>query len=214
MKSSELESMLKWFKKDKSLGPDGWTIEFYLAFYDLLGQDMLKVVEECRLSGSLYNAINSTFIALIPKSDTPSSFNDYRPISLCNCLYKIISKIIANHVPPILSRHISPQQFSFLDNRQIHEAISSAQESIHTIWTRHQKAITLKIDIEKAFDHVSWLYIKILLIHLGFPHNFITWIMAYITSPTFIVLTNGFASHFFTLRGGLDKDAPYHLSFL
>eukprot|EP00253_Pinus_taeda_P003996 PITA_03996 len=106
--SGELEGTLKWFKKDKSLGLDGWTIEFYLAFYDLLGQDLLKVVEECRLSGSLYNAINSTFIALIPKSDNPSSFNDYRPISLCNCLYKTISKIIANRLYPILSRHISP----------------------------------------------------------------------------------------------------------
>eukprot|EP00253_Pinus_taeda_P016805 PITA_16805 len=112
--SGELEGTLKWFEKDKSPGPDGWTIEFYLAFYDLLGQDLLKVVEECRLSGSMYNAINSTFIALIPESDTVSSFNDYRPISLCNCLYKIIFKIIANHLCPILSRHIAPQQFAFL----------------------------------------------------------------------------------------------------
>eukprot|EP00253_Pinus_taeda_P033192 PITA_33192 len=95
--TGELESTLKWFKKEKSPGLDGWTIEFYLSFYDLLGQDLLQVVEERRLSGSLYNAINSTFIALVPKSDTPS-FDDYRPISLCNCLYKIISKIIANRL--------------------------------------------------------------------------------------------------------------------
>eukprot|EP00253_Pinus_taeda_P015017 PITA_15017 len=107
--TGELESTLKWFKKDKSPGSDGWTIEFYLAFYDILGQDLLKVVEECRISGSLYNAINSTFIALIPKSDTPTSFDDYRSISLCNCLYKIISKIIANKLRTILSCHISPQ---------------------------------------------------------------------------------------------------------
>lgn len=91
----ELESTLKWFKKEKSLGPDGWTIEFYIAFYDLLSHDLLRVVEECKVSGILYNAINSTFIALIPKSDNPSSFDDYCPISLCNVLYKIISKIIA-----------------------------------------------------------------------------------------------------------------------
>lgn len=76
----ELEGTLKWFKKDKSPGPDGWTIEFYLAFYELLGNDLLKVVEECRISGSIYNAVNTTFIALIPKTDSPSSFNDFRPI--------------------------------------------------------------------------------------------------------------------------------------
>lgn len=101
--AGKLEGTLKWFKKDKSPGPDGWTIEFYLAFYELLGNDLLKVVEECRMSSSLYNVVNSTFIALIPKSDTPSSFNDYMPISLCNCLYKIISKVVANHLRPILS---------------------------------------------------------------------------------------------------------------
>lgn len=101
----ELESTLKWFKKEKSPGTNGWTIEFYITFYELLSNDLLRVVEECRISRSLYNAINSTFIALIPKSDSPSSSDDYRPISLCNVLYKIISKIIANCLRPILSRN-------------------------------------------------------------------------------------------------------------
>lgn len=112
----ELERTLKWFKKDKSPGADGWTIKFYLAFYKLLGQDLLNVVEECRTIGKLYDAINSTFIALIPKSDSPSSFNDFHPISLCNCLYKIIAKIISSRIRPILSHHISSEQFAFLEN--------------------------------------------------------------------------------------------------
>lgn len=116
----ELESTLKWFKKDKSPGSDGWTIEFYVAFFDLMRRDLLRVIEESRTSGCLYNAINSTFIALIPKSDSPSSFDDFRPISLCNVLYKIISKIIANRLKPILSKHIAPQQFSFLGSSSLH----------------------------------------------------------------------------------------------
>lgn len=149
--AEELEGVLKWFKKDKSPGPDGWTIEFYLAFFDVLGQDLLGVVEESRTTGSIYHAINSTFIALIPKSDSPASFDDYRPISLCNCLYKIISKTIANRLRPILSRSIAPQQFSFLESRQIHEAIGLAQEAMHSIWSRHLKVILLKIDLSKAF---------------------------------------------------------------
>eukprot|EP00253_Pinus_taeda_P012058 PITA_12058 len=211
----ELEGVLKWFKKDKRPGPDGWTIEFYLAFYEVLGQDLLAVVEESRSTGSIYHAINSTFIALIPKSDSPESFNDYRPISLCNCLYKIISKTIANRLRPILSRSIAPQQFSFLKSRQVHEAIGLSQEVIHSIWSKHLKAILLKIDLSKAFDRVSWLYIKMILIHLGFSHSYITWIMACITSPSFSILINGSASPFFQSERGLRQGCPlYPLLFL
>eukprot|EP00253_Pinus_taeda_P005582 PITA_05582 len=204
----ELESTIKWFKKDQSPGPDGWTIEFYIAFYEFISNDLLRVIEECRATGTLYNAINSTFIALIPKSDSPSSFDDYCPISLCNVLYKIISKIIANRICPILSRHIYPHQFAFLEHRQIHEVVGAAQEALHSIWTKHMKAIILKIDLAKAFDRVSWLYLKMILIHLGFPQNFISWIMACITTPTFSVLINGSASQFFHSERGLRQGCP------
>jgi len=73
----QLESTLKWFKKDKSLGHDGWSVEFYLAFFGTLGIKLLKVVEECRITRRMYDAINSTFISLIPKLDSPQSSNDF-----------------------------------------------------------------------------------------------------------------------------------------
>jgi len=168
--TQELECTLKWFKKDKSPGPDGWPVEFYLAFYDLMGDDLLAVVEESRISGHIHPPMNQTFIALIPKSDDPTSFNDFRPISLCNCLYKIIAKIIANRIKPILSLHISAKQFAFLRNRHILEAIGTAQEALHSIKLKNLKGISLNIDLAKAFDKVNWLYLKMILTHLGFPH--------------------------------------------
>lgn len=148
----ELEITLKWFKKDKSIGLDGWIIKFYLAFYETIGHDILKVVEECRIIGRMYEAINSKFIALIPKTDSPSSFNDFKPISLWKCLYKIIAKIIANRLKPILSCHISPEQFSFLHNKKIHEAIGTTQEAMHYIKTKNLKGSILKIDLSEDFD--------------------------------------------------------------
>lgn len=105
----ELEATIKWFKKEKSPRPDRWTIEFYISFFDILGDDLLKVVENYRRSGNISSAIKSTFISLIPKSDFPSTFNEFRQISLCNCLYNIIAKVIANCLKPILSRHISSE---------------------------------------------------------------------------------------------------------
>jgi hypothetical protein len=94
----ELKEALYNFQKDKIPGPDGWTIEFFQGLYEFLGQDILKVVEDTRLSGRIPTSFNSTFIALIPKSDNPSSLDEYRPISLCNCIYKIVTKIIARRI--------------------------------------------------------------------------------------------------------------------
>ena len=105
---------------------DGLTIEFYIGFYDMIGADMLRVVEESRLARHVHGLINSTFIALIPKKDLPTDFDDFRSISICNCLYEIIAKVISMRFKVILSRCISSEQFGFLEGRQIHEAIGVA----------------------------------------------------------------------------------------
>ena len=86
----EILEVLKGFANDQD--PRTWTINFFLAFFDLLGLDMLKVVNESHIRGKVVGALNATFIAMIPKGDQPKTFNDYRPISLCNLVYKIITK--------------------------------------------------------------------------------------------------------------------------
>jgi len=88
----ELKEALFSFQKDIILGSDGWTIEFFQELYDILGPNILKVVEDSQQSGNVLANFNSTFIALIPKSDNPLSLDDFQPISLCNCIYKVISR--------------------------------------------------------------------------------------------------------------------------
>lgn len=97
-----------------------------MGFYEIIGGDLLKVVEESRKEGYIHTPLNSTFIALIPKKDSAGKFEDFRPISLCHYLYKIISKIITKSLKEILSSHISKEQFGFLEVRQIHQAIGVA----------------------------------------------------------------------------------------
>jgi len=204
----ELSEVLHSFQKDKSPGPDGWPIEFFLGFLDLVGRDLLAVVEESRLAGFIHGPINSTFIALIPKSGHAEGFDDYRPISLCNCLYKIISKVITRRLKEVLSRHISCEQFGFLEGRQIHEAIGVAQEGLHSMKTLKLKGAVIKIDLSKAYDRVNWLYIRMLLTHLGFSYEFTRWVMACISTVSFAVLINGSASPFFTAGRGLRQGCP------
>jgi hypothetical protein len=67
----ELKYILGYFKKEKILGLDGWTMEFYLGFYEFLEKDLLHVIEESRRSGNIWSAMNATFITSIPKRMTP-----------------------------------------------------------------------------------------------------------------------------------------------
>ena len=99
---------LKLFKKDKAPGPDGWPVEFYLTFFDLMGPLLVNMVETSRISGKVSPALNSTFLALFPKVDLRISFVDFRPISLCNLCYKLISKVAAMRLKPFLDEAISP----------------------------------------------------------------------------------------------------------
>ena len=113
----EVEAVLRGFKKDRSHGPDGWPVEFFLAFFDLVGEDLVLAVEQAILHGKVTGALNSTFLTLIPKCEKPLTFADFRPISLCNLVYKIISKIAAIRLKPILNRSLSAHQFGFLKDR-------------------------------------------------------------------------------------------------
>jgi hypothetical protein len=161
------------------------------------------MVEDTRTSGRIPQSLNSTFLALIPNMDNPETLDDFIPISLCNCAYKIVSKVIARRIKRILSKNISEQQFGFLEGRQIHEAIGIAQEGLHSMKTRSLKGAVLKIDLSKSYDRVSWLYIRLLLTHLGFDVPFINWVMNCLSMASFAVLINGSTSPFFTSERGL-----------
>lgn len=99
----------------------------------MVGKYLLQVIEESIKVGKMLLAFNTTFIALIPKVDSPTSFEYFLPISFCNGMYKVIEKVIACCLKPILSNTIYMEQFGFLEGRQIHEVIRVAQEGLQSI---------------------------------------------------------------------------------
>ena len=91
------------------------------------------MVEESRVNGMVSRVLNENFIALIPKSSNPSSFSYFRPISLCNLVYKVIDKVIACSIRGFLSQDIYKENFGFLQNREILDSIGVAKEAINSI---------------------------------------------------------------------------------
>lgn len=106
--AAEIKAILFSMPLNKSLGPDGYSVEFICASWHTVGEDLTKSVSEFFRNGRLLKDMNTAAIALIPKKTQACSLGNYRPISCCNIVYKLISKIIANHLKPILSQCVSP----------------------------------------------------------------------------------------------------------
>jgi retron-type reverse transcriptase len=132
----------------------------------------------------------------------------YRPISLCNLCYKLISKIIATRIKPFLSRILSIRTIGFLKGRQILDAIGTAQECLHNIKTKKSKALILKLDLKKAFDCIDWDFLRLVLAQTGFNHQLIKWIMSCVDSANLAILVNGESSSFFHMGRGLRQGCP------
>jgi hypothetical protein len=101
--------------KGKSPGPDGFTTEFFHACWSVIKQDVWEAVEDSRKFLKVLPAFNSTFLTLIPKEDKVEDPRKFRPIALCNVIYKIISKVIANLLKPLLPLLISQEQSGFVE---------------------------------------------------------------------------------------------------
>ena len=117
-------------------------------------------------SGVLPPNINKTLITLIPKVSTPESRRDMRPVSLCNVLYKIISKVLMNRIKPILPRIVHENQSAFVLDRVITDNAIVAFEVMH--WLKNKRdgkrgALALKLDMSKAYDRVEWNFIRAVL---------------------------------------------------
>lgn len=152
-------------------------MEFFIFFFDLIAKDLLEAIEETCIKGEVIKSLTSTFIALIPKVNGVANFGDFWSIALCNFCYKVISKIIANRLRPILSRALSEEQFGFLKGRQINEASGIAQECLHNIKEKKLQALILEIDLRKAYDCISWDFLRLVLLQCGFGLPTTNWIM-------------------------------------
>ena len=116
--------------------------------------------------------INYTHIVLIPKIKSLEKMSDYRPISLCNVIYKIISKVLANRLKKILPQLISPTQSAFVPGQLITDNILVAYESLHTMHRCKKSkkgSFALKLDISKAYNRVKWAFLKSIMVKMGFP---------------------------------------------
>ena len=142
----------------KAPGSEGLLPLFFQTYWTDIGMDVSQAVLSCLNSRSILRSINHTFITLIPKVHNPERVSNFRPISLCNVIYKIISKAIANRLKPMLNSIISETQSVFIANRLITDNILIAFESLHHMKTScigKKGFMAMKLDMSKAYDRVE-----------------------------------------------------------
>ncbi|KAF7810641.1 reverse transcriptase [Senna tora] len=199
----EIENAMFQMHAGKAPSPDGMTPMFFQHCWDTVQEDVTRMVGSFLLRGFLLRSMNQTHIALIPKMDSPSGFKDYRPISLCDTTYKLIAKVLTNRLQEVMPDLISPFQNAFVKGRLIQDNILIASGTLHYI-RRCKKSkggwATLKMDLQKAYDKISWAFLKDVLHYMNFPPLWQQMLMQCVTTTSMRVQISGEITEWFLPR--------------
>ena len=204
----EATKAIKAFKSGRSPGHDGLSAEFYKCFWDTLGPDFIEVANAAFETGLLSVSQRRGMIVLLFKKGDKLSLKNWRPISLLNIDYKIITKCLANRLRQVLHKIIHPDQTCSVPGRSIQQTTSFIRDLIDYVNTKNVPAALICIDQMKAFDRVNWSFLFKTLQKFGFGPHFIDWVKLCYTDISSAMHTNGFLSLFFKLQRGTRQGCP------
>ena len=164
---------------------------FYQKYWDFVGSSVINCVMNTLNSRRMPLGLNDTYICLIPKVKCPKKISEFRPISLCNIIYKVISKVLANRLKKILLEVISEEHSAFVPRRQITDNVFIAFETMHRINQKRdgkEGLMAIKLDMSKVYDRVKWAYLEEITRKLGFQERWISLTMICVKTVSFSVL--------------------------
>lgn len=191
-------------------GPDGFTGSFYQACWEIIGDDLFDMVRAFFRGHELPKCVTHTNLVLLPKKKEVSTFSEMRPISLSNFSNKVISRVIHERLVDLLPSLISEEQAGFVKGRNIVENILLTLEIITNIRLRTKAGpnVVKKLDMTKAYDRLSWLFLTKILRKMGFVERFIGMIFGIVSNNWYSVLINGQAHGFFKSSRGIKQGDP------
>jgi hypothetical protein len=195
----------------KAPGLDGLPAEFFRDNWYTIGQEAFPIMADFFLTGRLEDEVNFTYISLIPKIVSPTKVSEFRPISLCNVFYKIISKTLVNRLKMLLPVILSANQSAFIPGRLITDNVLAAYETLHSMHTRmwgKTGYMALKLDMSKAYDRVKWIFLEMVMRKLGFAEKWVELIMTCISTVKYSVLINGEPSRRICPSRGIRQGDP------
>lgn len=151
MSQEEIKAALFSIGESKAPGPDGYTSGFFKKAWPTVGDLCCKAVQEFFILSMLLKQLNHIAVSLIPKSSHAQDMGDFRPIACCNVMYKVISKVLASRLVPILGHIIDNAQSAFVEGRNMIDNIHLSQELLRNYSKRRVSPRCLvKVDLKKA----------------------------------------------------------------
>ena len=207
--NKECLEILKELKQNKSPGNDGFSSEFYCTFWPDIGDLVKDALNEAYRSGELASSQKQAVITLIAKDGKdPFLLKNYRPISLLNVDYKILTKILAKRIKKVLNEIIMGDQVGYMKGRNIGEAIRIIDDIIYHTSRYNLSGFLLAIDFEKAFDSVSHHFLQKVLSSFGFGPSFQKWVKVLYTNTVSCVLSEGGSTGYFRVERGVRQGDP------
>ena len=194
----EIKNVIFNLNGNSALVPDGFGGVFYHSCWDIIGTNVCNVVQQFFKQNWVLPGMNNNVVSLIPKFQGAEYIKDYRPIAIANFKFKIISKILADRLALVAAKIISPNQYGFVQGRQIQDCIGIASEAINMLSKKVREAnVAYKVDIHKAFDSFSWKFLLLVLTRFGFHPSFVGWISTILRSAMLSIRINGILVVFF-----------------
>ncbi|KAL4296842.1 hypothetical protein GQ457_12G018520 [Hibiscus cannabinus] len=204
----EVRDALAVLEPSKAPGPDGFNMGFLKKFWSCLVDDIMIFFNNFYMGDDIDKSFNQSFIVLIPKIRNPVAIEDFRPISLVGCVYKLLAKVLARHLSSIVDEFMGEQQFAFRPGMQILDCSLIANEVIDYTRSKGLEGVVFKVDFNKAYDTVDWGFLLLILEKLGFGSVWRQWILKCISSAFISVLINGTPTSPFAIRRGLRQGCP------
>ena len=204
----EVRLALDGMTRGKSPGSDGLPMEFYVTFWDVLGFDLVDVLNASLDLGVLPLSQRTALISLIFKKGDGLLHKNWRPISLLNVDYKLCSRALAGRLLKVVQHLIHPDHTCGVRGRYIGENVALLRDVVHYVNEQNLPAAILALDQEKAFDRVDWDFLIATLKHMGFGPSFISWVRLLYSNICSAVLINGYTSSPFWPSRGVRQGCP------
>ena len=205
----EVAAALKNMKDNKSPGTDGLPVEFYRFFWNEIGPFFNKSIQASFIKQRLSINQRRSIITCIPKANKDiTQLKNWRPISLLNTDYKLLSNVISRRLKKHLPNLIHPDQKGFIKGRCISENTRLIYDIISYLDSKNIPGLLFLIDFEKAFDSIEWAFIEYTLKSFNLGNNFIRWFNILYKYPESCVLNNGVYSQFFAIHRGCRQGDP------